>query len=68
MAAALGIRLGGTNRYGDRIEERGVLGDGPPPTVREGHRAIRLTATVGGLVATVIASGSLFRSLRATRR
>ena len=29
FAGALGIRLGGRNVYGGRVEERGVLGDGP---------------------------------------
>jgi len=68
VAAALGIRLGGTNRYGDRIEERGVLGDGPLPTVADGHRAVRLTTAVGSLVAAVIAATSMIRSTRGTRR
>ncbi len=32
FAAALGLRLGGTNRYGDRVEHRPPLGNGRPPT------------------------------------
>jgi adenosylcobinamide-phosphate synthase len=31
FAGALGVRLGGTNAYGDRVEHRAVLGDGRPP-------------------------------------
>lgn len=42
-AAALGIRLGGTVRYGERVEERPHLGDGPPPRVADIRRATRLT-------------------------
>ncbi|MGL4744870.1 MAG: cobalamin biosynthesis protein, partial [Dermatophilaceae bacterium] len=30
FAGSLGIRLGGTNRYGARVEHRAVLGDGRP--------------------------------------
>ena len=30
FAAALGVRLGGTNDYDGRLEERGALGDGKP--------------------------------------
>jgi adenosylcobinamide-phosphate synthase len=64
VAAALGVRLGGTNRYGERIEERGVLGDGLPPTVADGFRAIRLTTRVGALVAGALAVGSLAAGVR----
>ncbi|NHA67293.1 adenosylcobinamide-phosphate synthase CbiB [Phycicoccus flavus] len=38
-AAALGVRLGGTNTYGEVVEDRGVLGHGPPPTTRDVPRA-----------------------------
>ncbi|MGH9222866.1 MAG: adenosylcobinamide-phosphate synthase CbiB, partial [Acidimicrobiales bacterium] len=46
FAAALGLRLGGVNRYGDRVEERPPLGDGPPPQAADVHRAIRLSSDV----------------------
>lgn len=53
FAAALGVRLGGTNRYGDRVEHRGTLGDGAPPTAASINEAARLrrhaTAAVGVL-------------------
>lgn len=55
FAAALGIRLGGTNRYGDTIEHRGVLGSGPPPTVADARQAIRLARAVGAVVAAGLA-------------
>ena len=38
FAAALGVRLGGVNRYGDRVEARPELGDGPAPTAGRHRR------------------------------
>lgn len=56
-AAALGVRLGGENRYDGRRESRGVLSDGPEPDIAAARRAISLTTAVGALVAVgVIAS------------
>jgi adenosylcobinamide-phosphate synthase len=54
FAAALGLRLGGTNRYGDRVELRPHLGDGRPPEAPDIAAAIRLSrdvvaALAGGL-------------------
>lgn len=42
FAAALGVRLGGINRYGDNLEDRGALGDGPSPTPADIAAAVRL--------------------------
>ena len=42
FAAALDLRLGGTNRYGARQETRPPLGSGPPPTEADIGRAIAL--------------------------
>jgi adenosylcobinamide-phosphate synthase len=59
FAGALGITLGGVNRYGDRVENRGVLGTGSRPAVTDIPRAVRLSRVVslGGLaVATALAS------------
>src|SRR5262249_41107178 len=42
FAAALGVRLGGRNAYGDRVELRPALGDGPPPAPADVARAVRL--------------------------
>jgi adenosylcobinamide-phosphate synthase len=53
-AGALGITLGGTNRYGDEVENRGTLGDGPPPVVGDIRRTARLSRRVG-LAAAVVA-------------
>ncbi len=41
-AGALGIRLGGSNRYAGAVEDRGWLGDGHPPELVDLERAIRL--------------------------
>jgi adenosylcobinamide-phosphate synthase len=42
FAAALGLRLGGTNRYGGRVEVRSGLGDGRPPERGDIRAAIAL--------------------------
>ena len=47
FAGALGIRLGGTNRYGDEVQDRGHLGSGPTPTPGDIQRAVRLADGVG---------------------
>ena len=41
-AGALGVQLGGRNVYFNRVEERGLLGDGPRPTATELRKAARL--------------------------
>lgn len=46
-AGALGLRLGGANRYGDRLEDRGTLGSGRPAQVQDLPRAARLSRLVG---------------------
>ena len=46
-AGALGIRLGGRNVYGSRVEERPQLGDGGPPAPRDVRRAATLSVVVG---------------------
>jgi adenosylcobinamide-phosphate synthase len=47
FAGALGVRLGGVNHYGGRVDDRGPLGDGPPPAPRDLPRAVRLSRRVG---------------------
>lgn len=42
MAAVVGRRLGGPLRYGDRVEKRPYLGDGPRPTPGDVRMAVRL--------------------------
>jgi len=55
FAGALGVRLGGANRYGDAIEHRPHLGDGSPPDTGAIRRAARLSACVGWLLAAALA-------------
>ncbi|MBK1786920.1 cobalamin biosynthesis protein [Prauserella cavernicola] len=47
FAGALGVRLGGTNSYGGRTENRGALGDGPAPDAVDLRRSVRLSRLVG---------------------
>jgi adenosylcobinamide-phosphate synthase len=47
FAGALSVRLGGPLAYGGVAELRPVLGDGPPPAVRDLRRAIRLSHAIG---------------------
>lgn len=54
FAGALGIRLGGTNRYGDQVEERGVLGDGRVAEVADIDRAVTLSRNIGLLCALIL--------------
>jgi adenosylcobinamide-phosphate synthase len=59
FAGALGVRLGGANVYGGRVEQRAELGDGPPPDVGDIRRAVRLSTAVGLAAASVCATGAL---------
>jgi adenosylcobinamide-phosphate synthase len=55
FAGALGIRLGGRNQYGDRVEDRPLLGDGPLPDATVLRRAVRLSEWVGAAAAALCA-------------
>ncbi|GGM90596.1 cobalamin biosynthesis protein CobD [Thermopolyspora flexuosa] len=68
FAGALGVRLGGANDYGGRIEHRPHLGDGERPGAADIRRAVRL-ARVVGLAATALAALAAARPrlARATR-
>ncbi|MFF5260510.1 cobalamin biosynthesis protein [Actinomadura viridis] len=46
FAGALGVRLGGVNAYGGRVERRPEMGDGRAPEVGDIRRAVRLSAMV----------------------
>jgi len=58
FAHRLGVTLGGTNRYGERVEHRGELGSGPAPRPADIARAVTLRRRIerqlvlAGLVAT----------------
>ena len=56
FAGALGIHLGGTNRYGNRIEHRAVMGDGRAAQPYDVLRATRLAARVS-LAAVAVCAG-----------
>ncbi len=51
FAAALGVRLGGVSRYGDRVEQRPPLGSGRTPGVGDIGAAVRLSGDVTAALA-----------------
>jgi adenosylcobinamide-phosphate synthase len=55
FAAALGVRLAGANRYGDRVEERTALGTGRPAVAHDIGAAVRLSRDVSGALAAGLA-------------
>jgi adenosylcobinamide-phosphate synthase len=55
FAAALGLRLGGSNRYGARVEVRPYLGDGRPPEAADIAAAVRLSRDVTYALAASVA-------------
>ncbi|NHN54686.1 cobalamin biosynthesis protein [Calidifontibacter sp. DB0510] len=59
FAGALGVRLGGVNRYGNRVEDRGHLGEGPAPTPADIARVVRLSRAVqlAALAVSVMIAG-----------
>lgn len=59
FAGALGVRLGGTNRYGDRVEHRAVIGEhGRTVAASDVAAAVRLSRDVTtALAATLLAVG-----------
>jgi adenosylcobinamide-phosphate synthase len=66
FAGALGIRLGGVNRYGDDVQDRGQLGSGRPPRPADIPRAVRLADGVGlgALTLAVLAATAARRARR----
>jgi adenosylcobinamide-phosphate synthase len=66
FAGALGVRLGGSNRYGDAVEDRGLLGDGRRPVPADIARAVRLARRVdlGALSLAVLAASAPRRPRR----
>jgi adenosylcobinamide-phosphate synthase len=53
FAGAFGVTLGGTNRYGNRVEGRPLIGAGPRPGVDEVLRAARLSQLIGAAAVAV---------------
>jgi adenosylcobinamide-phosphate synthase len=67
FAAALGLRLGGVNRYGDRVEVRPALGAGRRPEPADIDRSVRLSEHVGLALAGFlgVAAAAVRRARRA---
>jgi adenosylcobinamide-phosphate synthase len=65
-AGALGLRLGGTNTYGDVVEHRPVMGSGRAPRVADIRRAAVLSATVG--LASAVAAARVAAVVAPRRR
>lgn len=64
FAGALGVQLGGHNVYpGGRVEDRGLLGDGPRPMARDLLRAARLARRVQWASAALVAAALIGRKL-----
>ena len=68
FAAALGVCLGGVNRYGDRVERRPLLGVGRAPEAGDIEAAIRLSGDVTAALAVVLAVMGLVGWRRSERR
>ena len=66
-AGALGVRLGGTNVYGDRVEVRGTLGDADAATP-DAEAVRRASALVGWVTAAATTLALLATLPSATRR
>jgi adenosylcobinamide-phosphate synthase len=64
LAGALGLRLGGRNVYGERVEERPSLGDGRSPARSDVPRAVRLSRAVWTTAAGVAVLSRLARRTR----
>ncbi len=64
FAAALGLRLGGTNRYGIRSEERPMLGCGEAPAAPDIDRAVALVRRTTTLLQLVLAAAWMAARLR----
>jgi adenosylcobinamide-phosphate synthase len=68
FAAALGIRLGGTNTYGERVERRPVLGDGKSAGIGDLPRAVAIAGRVGAAAAGLAGLLAAGRAARVTGR
>lgn len=66
FAGALGVRLGGANRYAGWPEVRGPLGDGRPPGRADIGRAVRLSRVTGLAAVAVAALLAVLRPGRAS--
>jgi adenosylcobinamide-phosphate synthase len=67
FAAALGLRLGGESRYGERVELRPALGSGRPPGAADVRAAVRLSRDVGAALGAALAALSVASRVRRHR-
>jgi adenosylcobinamide-phosphate synthase len=68
FAAALGVHLGGRNRYGDQVETRPDLGAGRPPEPADIDAAIRLATDVGWALAGGLGAAGLAVMVAGSRK
>ncbi len=68
MAAALGVELGGPLRYGDRVERRPTLGQGPRPQPADVPAAISVANRAELLLAGLLAAGAIASASISARR
>lgn len=59
VAGALGVELGGTLRYGQRVEDRPLLGRGPRPTAETIGQAVALVDRTNAAFAGIAIAGSI---------
>jgi len=59
FAVALGVQLGGRNRYGDRVEERATLGYGRPARSSDIKESVRLSRDVTYSLASLLGAVGL---------
>ena len=64
FAVALGLRLGGENRYGERVEVRPPLGRGRPAEAADIARAVRPATDVGTALAVALGVAGAARRRR----
>nr|WP_052112304.1 adenosylcobinamide-phosphate synthase CbiB [Knoellia subterranea] len=67
-AAALGVRLGGTNHYDGVDEDRGHLGDGPPVTVNDIARTTKHLRRLSVAALVTLATARLLTRSRHSAR
>ncbi len=67
VAAGLGLRLGGENRYGDRVEIRPPLGTGRPAERDDIGRAVALSGDVCALLVVIPAISARITTRNARR-
>lgn len=64
FSAALGLRLGGENRYGDRTEIRPMLGTGRAPEPADITRCVALSRDVGDALVVMLCAVSVVAGRR----